>query len=54
MTEFGIHCSHEQVPPAEIDFPRYGHPGEGEQPQATPGEEAGAASSENVSETESH
>ena len=37
-----------QIKPAEIDFPRYGHPGPGEQPQATPGETSGAASSENV------
>ena len=40
-----------QVPPAPIDFPEYGHPGPGEEPQATPAEQEDAATSENSSDT---
>lgn len=44
-----------QREPAPIDFPRYGHPGPGEQPEATPGEQRGAASSETTADSsESH
>jgi hypothetical protein len=44
-----------QHKPEAIDFPNYGHPGPGEQPEATPGEQAGASSSENVTDSsESH
>ena len=41
-----------QIPPAPIDFPEYGHPGPGEEPQATPGEQEGAATSESAPDTE--
>jgi hypothetical protein len=37
-----------QTKPPEIDFPNYGHPGPGEDTEATPGESSGAPSSENV------
>ncbi len=42
----------EQIPPAPIDFPEYGHPGPGESAEATPGETEGAATSENASDVE--
>jgi hypothetical protein len=41
-----------EIPPAPIDFPEYGHPGPGEEPQATPGEQEGSATSENAPDTE--
>lgn len=44
--------SAQQNPPTEIDFPEYGHPGPGEEAESTPGEQGGAANSENVTGTE--
>jgi len=41
-----------QIPPAPIDFPEYGHPGPGEESQATPGEQEGAATSENSADAQ--
>ena len=41
-----------QKTPPPIDFPNYGHPGPGEQEQATPGETQGAPSSENAQDVE--
>jgi hypothetical protein len=42
----------DQKPPTEIDFPNYGHPGTGEDTQATPGETSGDATSENAADVE--
>lgn len=41
-----------QIPPAPLDFPEYGHPGPGEEPQATPAEQEGAATSESAPDVE--
>jgi hypothetical protein len=41
-----------QKKPTEIDFPNYGHPGDGESTQATPGETSGSATSENAADVE--
>ncbi len=44
-----------QLKPPPIDFPRYGHPGPGEQPEQTPGEQRGSSSSETPADSsESH